>query len=87
MDRTLAGGKVQRLLLGRVGAREVTLFQVRVPGETVYVLVASGSGAGLVEGSQRDRLRARIVANAAGSPRLATCCLPVIACGLARPRM
>ena len=67
MDRTLAGGKVQKLMLGRVGAREVTLLQVRVPGETVYVLVASGHGAGLVEGSQRDRLRARIVANAGGA--------------------
>jgi hypothetical protein len=70
MDRTLTGGRVQKLLLGRVGAREVTFLQVRVPGETVYVLVASGFGAGLVEGSHRDRVRGRIVANAAsaGSP-------------------
>lgn len=63
MDRSLAGGKVQKLLFGRVGAREITLLQVRVPSETVYVLVASGYGAGVVDGSQRDRLRARLVAN------------------------
>jgi hypothetical protein len=64
MDHTLRGGYVQRLVLGRLGAREVTLLQVRVPGETVHVLVASGHGVGLIDGVTRERLREGLVGSA-----------------------
>ncbi len=57
MDRALSGGHIQRLAVGRVGARDVALFQVRVPGETVYVLIANGYGVGLIEGGMRTQLR------------------------------
>ena len=58
MDRALCGGHVQRVWLGCVGPRQVALFQVRVPGETVYVAMAGGLGIGIVDATGRERIRA-----------------------------
>jgi hypothetical protein len=60
MDRSLVGGQVQRIAVSRIGDREVAILQVRVPGETVHVVVAGGLGAGLVD----DGLRARLIRGA-----------------------
>jgi hypothetical protein len=64
MDRSLVGGQVQRIAVGEVGAREVATLQVRVPGETVYVVVAGGLGVGVID----EALRARLRAGASPSP-------------------
>jgi hypothetical protein len=64
MEGTLVGGRVQRLALGRVGDRAVALVQVRVPRQTVHVVVASGLGVGALDPSGRERLRARLSATA-----------------------
>jgi len=44
--RGLEGGHVQRVTAGRVTGRAVALVQVRVPGETVHVVVVERAGAG-----------------------------------------
>jgi hypothetical protein len=60
MKRSLVGGQVQRISVVQAGPREVVTLQVRVPGETVHVVVASGLGAGIVDEALRDRLRAAL---------------------------
>jgi predicted ribosome quality control (RQC) complex YloA/Tae2 family protein len=45
MQRGLEEGHVQRVTVGRVaGGREIALLQVRVPGETVHVVLLQGAG-------------------------------------------
>ena len=48
---------VQKVRVARIGGRQVALLQVRVPGETLHVVVADGLGVGLVDGAQRTALR------------------------------
>jgi hypothetical protein len=60
MKRSLTGAPVQRAALAQVGAREVAVLQVRVPGETVHLVVASGLGVGVVGDDARSRLRAAL---------------------------
>ncbi|MCL2448209.1 MAG: NFACT RNA binding domain-containing protein [Polyangiaceae bacterium] len=67
MKRSLAGGQVQRISLVQSGAREVATLQVRVPGETVHLVVASGLGAGVLDAALRDRLRAALPRAAAAA--------------------
>jgi hypothetical protein len=57
MDRSLVGGQVQRIAVSRIGHRDVAVLQVRVPGETVHVVVVGGLGVGLVDDELRARLR------------------------------
>jgi predicted ribosome quality control (RQC) complex YloA/Tae2 family protein len=72
----LQGGHVQRITAGRVTGRAVALVQVRVPGETVHVVVVERAGAGagvgagggagaqvgLIDKEGRARLRAAMQA-------------------------
>ena len=67
MDRSLVGGQVQRIAVGYVGAREVATFQVRVPGETVHVVVAGGLGVGVLDAERRATLRSSASASPAPS--------------------
>jgi hypothetical protein len=46
MHRTLVGGHVQRVSVARLQGREVALLRVRVPGESVYLVLTGGTGAG-----------------------------------------
>ena len=57
MQPELDRGYVQRVRVTRLAGREVALFDVRTPGETVYLVCAGGLGIGVVDGEQRARLR------------------------------
>jgi hypothetical protein len=60
MEGSLVGARVQRVTLNPAGEREVALLQVRVPGETVHVVVASGLGVGTLDPALRKRVRSRL---------------------------
>jgi predicted ribosome quality control (RQC) complex YloA/Tae2 family protein len=47
----------QKVRVARLGAREVALLELRVPGETRHVVVAEGLGVGLLGADQRARLK------------------------------
>jgi hypothetical protein len=65
MHDSLFGGRVQRVVVWRVGGREVAVLAVRVPprglegatGENVHVVLAGGIGVGVVDAAGRGRLR------------------------------
>jgi len=57
MDPGPLGAHVQKARVATVAGRQVALLQVRVPGETLHVVVAEGLGTGLVDAEQRARLR------------------------------
>jgi predicted ribosome quality control (RQC) complex YloA/Tae2 family protein len=57
MDRELSAGYLQKVRAVRLGAREVALLELRVPGETRYVVVAQGLGVGILGGIERARLK------------------------------
>jgi predicted ribosome quality control (RQC) complex YloA/Tae2 family protein len=57
MDRELSAGYLQKVRAARMGAREVALLELRVPGETRYVVVAEGLGVGVLGGIERARLK------------------------------
>ncbi len=66
MHRALDTGFVQRVQAAALGGRDVVLLQVRVPGQTRYVVAAAGLGVGVLGPEARDRLRA---AMKDGAPR------------------
>jgi hypothetical protein len=57
MDRELSAGYLQKVRAARLGAREVALLELRVPGETRFVVVAQGLGVGILGGVERARLK------------------------------
>ena len=69
MDRELSAGYLQKVRAARLGAREVALLELRVPGETRYVVVAQGLGVGVLGGTERARLRGAMAG--AGKPAAA----------------
>jgi predicted ribosome quality control (RQC) complex YloA/Tae2 family protein len=81
MQRALEEGHVQRVTVGHLaGGREVALVQMRVPGETVHVVVVLGAAGGgragagalvaIVDKEARARLRGAIEgASAPGAAR------------------
>jgi ribosomal quality control pathway NFACT family protein len=58
MHRSLVGGTVQRVDLARVGARDLALMRIRVPGETGHIVIDGVLGVAIVDSAERDRLRA-----------------------------
>jgi hypothetical protein len=38
MHRSLVGGHVQHVVVGRMGAGEVALMQIRIPRETAHIV-------------------------------------------------
>jgi hypothetical protein len=71
MQRPLLGGHVQRISVARVAGRDVALLAVRVPGETLHVVVAVGLGVGILDAQARARLRGAMAG--AASPGQARC--------------
>src|ERR1700727_1197050 len=57
MDRELSAGYLQKARVARLGQREVALLELRIPGETRHVVLAEGLGVGLLDGTQRTRLK------------------------------
>jgi hypothetical protein len=57
MHRSLVGGTVQRVVLGRVGARDLVLMRIRVPGDTGHIVIDGVLGVAIVDSAERDRLR------------------------------
>ena len=57
MRGELSGGSLQKVRVMRLGVREVALLEVRVPGETLHVVVAEGLGVGLLGPAERVRLK------------------------------
>ena len=57
MRGELSGGSLQKVRVMRLGVREVALLEVRVPGETLHVVVAEGLGVGLLGPPERARLK------------------------------
>jgi len=57
MDADRGGAHVQKVRVAPVGGRDVALLQLRVPGETLHLVVAQGLGVGLVDAEGRARLR------------------------------
>jgi NFACT protein RNA binding domain/NFACT N-terminal and middle domains len=57
MQPELDRGYVQRVRVARLSGREVALFEVRIPGQSVHLVCAAGLGVGLVDGERRARLR------------------------------
>ncbi len=57
MDRALSGGQVQKIVVGRIGARDVVLLQVRIPGKTAHVVIVGALGIGALDAPTRGRLR------------------------------
>ncbi|HEY3822181.1 MAG TPA: NFACT RNA binding domain-containing protein [Polyangiaceae bacterium] len=57
MAGDLSAGYLQKVRVARLGAREVALLELRVPGETRHVVVAEGLGAGLLGPAERARLK------------------------------
>jgi hypothetical protein len=57
MDDWLVGGRIQRVRAARVGTRDVVLFQVRVPGRNLFLIVAGGMGVGCVDRAGYDGVR------------------------------
>jgi hypothetical protein len=53
----LGRGHVQRVKVARLAGRELLLLDVRLPGETAYLVCASGVGVGVVGAEQRASLR------------------------------
>jgi predicted ribosome quality control (RQC) complex YloA/Tae2 family protein len=51
-------GHVQKVRVAPFGAREVALLEVRVPGETLHVVLAEGLGVGVLGLADRGRLKA-----------------------------
>jgi predicted ribosome quality control (RQC) complex YloA/Tae2 family protein len=68
MDRELSAGYLQRVRAARVGAREVALLELRIPGETRYVVVAQGLGVGVLGGTERARLKEAMAGAAKPGP-------------------
>ncbi len=57
MQPELGRGLVQRVWVAWLAGREVALFDVRVPGETLHLVCAAGLGVGAVDGERRGQLR------------------------------
>jgi hypothetical protein len=57
MQPELGRGNVQRVRVARLSGREVLLMEVRIPGETVHVVCASGLGVGVLDVERKGRLR------------------------------
>jgi predicted ribosome quality control (RQC) complex YloA/Tae2 family protein len=83
MDRPLDAGHVQRVIVARVGGREVALLQVRVPGETVHVALVAGAGVGVVGKDGRARLRAAMPEATAPGAARAQAIVEAVRAGLA----
>jgi hypothetical protein len=71
MQRSPLGGHVQRVSVARVASHDVAVLAVRVPGETLHVVVAGGLGVGTVDAPGRARLR--VAMTDAASPGQARC--------------
>jgi hypothetical protein len=54
------GGYVQAVTAGRLKGHDVALLRVRIPGETLNLLVASSEGIGFIDEAGRARLRAAL---------------------------
>jgi hypothetical protein len=57
MRAELVGGHVQRITATMVAGRHVAMVDVRVPGETIHVVLVGGMGVGVIDAQQRDRWR------------------------------
>ncbi|MGD0680131.1 MAG: NFACT RNA binding domain-containing protein, partial [Polyangiaceae bacterium] len=57
MNPSLVGGTIQRVTVGRSDAGDVATLQVRVPGSTRHLVIASSLGVGVLEAQDRTRLR------------------------------
>jgi predicted ribosome quality control (RQC) complex YloA/Tae2 family protein len=69
MQPELGRGYVQRVRIARLGGREVALFEIRIPGETVHLVCVAGMGVGVLDGTRRARLREAMRAGAAPGDR------------------
>lgn len=70
MQPELDRGLVQRVRMAHLAGREVAVLDVRIPGETVYIVCAGGMGIGVVDRETWGRLRNAMRASAP-SPRQA----------------
>jgi predicted ribosome quality control (RQC) complex YloA/Tae2 family protein len=70
MQPELNRGLVQRVRMAHLAGREVAVLDVRVPGETVYIVCAGGMGVGVVNRETWGHLREAMRASAP-SPRQA----------------
>ena len=54
---SMDGAHLQKVRVAPIAGRDVALLQVRLPGETLHLIVAQGLGVGLVGAEGRARLR------------------------------
>jgi predicted ribosome quality control (RQC) complex YloA/Tae2 family protein len=67
LARQVVDGHVQKVRVTRLGAREVALLELRVPGETRHVVVAEGLGVGVLGAEDRGRLKGAMGGAGAGA--------------------
>ena len=57
MQPVLGRGHVQKVTVAHLAGREVLLLDLRVPGETIHVILVAGLGVGILDATRRARLR------------------------------
>ena len=70
MHCSLVGGHVQRVTVGYMGASELALLQLRIPGETLYVIADARLGVGVIEAENARRIRHALARQHSGAQSL-----------------